>query len=207
MILSLIILLILLMILGLPIFVVLWRQPCSGSIAVRLIFLPSLSRFPPGDAPVLLAIPLFTFAGYLLARVGHRHGWSGFQGAFLAGFQEGWEWWHCLLFLFYGHHRSYWSHDHRPRRLLLPALILEKYDENFSLGLMTISGSPWPTFSSSLPIILYGFVSGVSIEKLFMAGVLPGAFLVGILCLFSIVMGKNGSWRGLPFPSQNSQAL
>jgi len=51
--------------------------------------------------------------------------------------------------------------------LLFPALISEKYDENFSLGLMTTSGSLGLHFPPSLPIILYGFVSGTSIEKLF----------------------------------------
>jgi tripartite ATP-independent transporter DctM subunit len=77
--------------------------------------------------------------------------------------------------------------------LLLPALLSEKYSENFSLGLMTTSGSLGVHFPPSLPIILYGFVSGASIEKLFVAGLIPGILMVGILCLFSVFMGKR--WR------------
>ncbi|MCP4668320.1 MAG: TRAP transporter large permease, partial [Deltaproteobacteria bacterium] len=73
--------------------------------------------------------------------------------------------------------------------LLFPALISEKYSENFSLGLMTTSGSLGLHFPPSLPIILYGFVSGTSIEKLFIAGLLPGLLILGVLCLFSVYMG------------------
>jgi len=73
--------------------------------------------------------------------------------------------------------------------LLLPALISENYKERFSLGLMTTSGSLGLHFPPSLPIILYGFVSGVSIEDLYLAGFFPGILMVGILCLFSVFMG------------------
>jgi len=77
--------------------------------------------------------------------------------------------------------------------LLFPALMSEKYEEGFSLGLMTISGSLGLHFPPSLPIILFGFVSGASIERLFMAGLLPGILMVGIPCVFSVYMGKK--WR------------
>ncbi len=77
--------------------------------------------------------------------------------------------------------------------LLFPALISERYDENFSLGLMTSSGSLGLLFPPSLPIILYGFVSGTSIETLFIAGILPGILMVGVPCLFSVYMGRK--WR------------
>ena len=77
--------------------------------------------------------------------------------------------------------------------LLFPALLAEGYDEKFSLGLMTTSGSLGLHFPPSLPIILYGFVSGVSIEKLFVAGLLPGILMILLPSLFSVYMGKK--WR------------
>ncbi|MBW2076756.1 MAG: TRAP transporter large permease subunit [Deltaproteobacteria bacterium] len=63
--------------------------------------------------------------------------------------------------------------------LLFPALLSEGYEENFSLGLVTTSGSLGLHFPPSIPIILYGYVSGASIEKLFVAGLLPGILIVG----------------------------
>jgi len=74
--------------------------------------------------------------------------------------------------------------------LLLPAFVSEKYEPDFSLGLITTSGSLGLHFPPSLPIILYGFVSGTRIESLFMAGLFPGIFMILILCLFSVYMGK-----------------
>ena len=51
-----------------------------------------------------------------------------------------------------------------------------KYSENFSYGLLIVSGSIGLLFPPSLPIILYGVVSQVSIKKLFLAGIIPGIF-------------------------------
>jgi tripartite ATP-independent transporter DctM subunit len=77
--------------------------------------------------------------------------------------------------------------------LLFPALVEEGYKENFSLGLMTVSGSIGLHFPPSLPIILYGFVSGTNIEKLFVAGLLPGLLMVAAPCAFSVYMGRK--WK------------
>src|SRR5690606_6489402 len=56
--------------------------------------------------------------------------------------------------------------------------------------LITTSGSLGLLFAPSLPIILYGIVAKVDIDKLFLAGLVPGIFLIVVLSLWSI---KNGS--------------
>jgi TRAP-type mannitol/chloroaromatic compound transport system permease large subunit len=89
--------------------------------------------------------------------------------------------------------------------LLLPALLSQNYGEKFSLGLITTSGSIGLTFAPSLPIILYGFVSGASIEKLFMAGILPGILTVGALSLFSLAVGRKLKLDSPPFSFPNSE--
>ena len=73
--------------------------------------------------------------------------------------------------------------------LLFPILINEKYQEKFSLGLLTTSGSLGLLFPPSLPIILYGLVSQTSVDKLFMAGLLPCLLLMGILGLYCFRKG------------------
>jgi len=73
--------------------------------------------------------------------------------------------------------------------ILLPALLEERYPENFALGLVTSSGSLGLLFPPSLPIIVYGLVSGVSIPKLFLAGVLPGALAILLLSIYSAYVG------------------
>ena len=83
--------------------------------------------------------------------------------------------------------------------LLLPALLEERYSEDFSLGLLTSSGSLGLLFPPSLPMIIYGVVAGVSIPKLFLAGLIPGIFLLGLLIAYSIYKGVRGECRIITF--------
>jgi C4-dicarboxylate transporter, DctM subunit len=73
--------------------------------------------------------------------------------------------------------------------LLFPALKIQKYPEKFSLGLLTTSGTLGLLFPPSLPLILYGVVSQTSIDQLFLAGIIPGLVMVFLLALYS-------SWKG-----------
>jgi tripartite ATP-independent transporter DctM subunit len=70
--------------------------------------------------------------------------------------------------------------------LLYPLLLKEKYGENFSLGLITSSGSLGLLFPPSLPLILYGLVAQVSVDKLFIAGIFPGLLMILIVSAFAI---------------------
>jgi tripartite ATP-independent transporter DctM subunit len=74
--------------------------------------------------------------------------------------------------------------------LLYPILLKEQYPEKFSLGLITTTGSLGLLFPPSLPIILYALVASISIDKLFAAGLLPGILLVVILTIYCIRQGK-----------------
>ncbi|MCD4716600.1 MAG: TRAP transporter large permease subunit [Desulfobacterales bacterium] len=201
MIISMVILLIILIILGMPLFAGILAAGMLGLYVSGIEFTAiPIEIFRLANAPVLLAIPLFTFAGYLMA--------EGKTSARLVRFSRSLFGWmpgglgvvalvSCAFFtaitgatgitiIALG-------------GLLFPALISEKYDENFSLGLMTTSGILGLHFPPSLPIILYGFVSGTSIEKLFMAGVLPGILMVGVPCLFSVYMGRKWKLERPPF--------
>ncbi len=201
MILGMVIFLILLTFFGMPIFAGLLAAAMLGlytsGVDISAIL---IEIFRLANAPVLLAIPLFTFAGYLLSegRTSQRlvrfsrslFGWVpgglGMVALVSSAFFTAITGATGVTIIALG-------------GLLLPALLSENYGENFSLGLMTTSGSLGLTFAPSLPIILYGFVSGASIEKLFIAGILPGALMVGALCAFSIFMGKKLRIERPPF--------
>ena len=203
MILALVILLIILTISGLPIFAAIIAAALLGLYVNQISFSAiAIEIFRLANAPVLLAIPLFTFAGYLLSEGGTSARLVRFSRS-LFGWVPGGLGVVALVSC------SFFTAITGATGitiialggLLLPALISEKYDENFALGLMTTSGSLGLHFPPSLPIILFGFVSGASIEKLFVAGVLPGILMVGILCLFSVFMGKRWSLERPPFSS------
>ena len=74
--------------------------------------------------------------------------------------------------------------------LMFPMLLHAGYGERFTLGLLTTSGSLGLLFAPSLPILLYGIVAGVSIDRLFLAGLVPGLLLMLILGIYSLYIGR-----------------
>lgn len=80
--------------------------------------------------------------------------------------------------------------------LLYPALLADNYSENFSLGLLTTSGSLGVLFPPSLPLIIYGLVTETSIPKLFLAGLLPGLLTILLLSLYSMYRGTRANRSG-----------
>jgi len=201
MIIAMVILLIILIILGMPLFAGILAAGMLGLYVSGVDFAAiPIEIFRLANAPVLLAIPLFTFAGYLMAEgktstrlvrfsrslFGWMPGGLGVVALVSCAFFTAITGATGITIIALG-------------GLLFPALISEKYEENFSLGLMTASGSLGLHFPPSLPIILYGYVSGTSIEKLFIAGVLPGILMVGVPCLFSVYMGRKWKLERPPF--------
>jgi tripartite ATP-independent transporter DctM subunit len=142
------------------------------------------------DSPLLVTIPLFTFAGYLMAESGTpqrlvkvSRAWLGWMpgglamvclvaSAFFTTFTGG----SGITIVAIG-------------GLLFPALLSDKYEENFSLGLVTTGGSLGLLFPPSIPMILYGVVAGVMIEKIFLAGMIPGIIVVATLGIYSGITG------------------
>ncbi len=139
------------------------------------------------DFPALIAIPLFTFAGYVLAEskaprrlialAQAMFGWMPGGLAVVALFTT------AIFTAFSG---ASGVTIIALGGLIFPALIKEKYPERFSLGLMTTSGSLGLLFPPSLPIILYSIVSKVNIDDLFRAGLVPGILLIIILSVYSV---------------------
>ena len=137
--------------------------------------------------PVLVAIPLFTFAGYLLSESGASKRLIRLSNALLGWLPGGLSviaLVTCAVFtaltgatgltiIALG-------------GILLPAMMRGRYSENFSLGLLTTSGTLGLLFPPSLPLIIYAIVAKVRIDQLFIAGILPGILLVVLLSAFSI---------------------
>jgi len=152
------------------------------------------------DQPMLIAIPLFTFAGYLLAEskspkrlvdlAEALFGWMPAGLAIVALFS-------CAIFTAFTGASGVTIVA--LGGLLYPILLKQKYPEQFSLGLVTASGSIGLLFPPSLPIILFGFVAGVSISKLFVAGLIPGIILILFLCVYSWRVSAKSHVPRIPF--------
>ncbi|HEX5124912.1 MAG TPA: TRAP transporter large permease subunit [Rhodanobacteraceae bacterium] len=146
------------------------------------------------DMPALIAIPLFTLAGYLLAesqapqrlvRLSNAMlGWLPGGLAIVAVIA-------CAMFTAFTGATGVTIVA--LGAVLYPALLQAKYGERFSLGLLTASGSLGLILVPSMPLILYGVVAQqfhttppVSIDALFKAGILPCLLMVVLLSIYSI---------------------
>ena len=155
--------------------------------------------------PMLSAIPLFTFAGYLLsesnapqrlvrltdAMLGWMPGGLALVALAACAFFTAFTGASGVTIIALG-------------AILYPALKQDGYPDNFSLGLVTTSGSLGLLFAPSLPLILYGVVAEVSIDNLFRAGVLPGLLMLVLLGGYSLWVGRHStkvlkpfSWKAL----------
>jgi tripartite ATP-independent transporter DctM subunit len=178
-------------ILGTPLFVVISALALISFYGIDIdlsVVIIEMSRL--SDTPLLLSLPLFIFAGTLLAESGTPQrllrlsqvllGWmpgglavvslivcavfTAFTGA--SG---------VTIFALGG--------------LLYPALLKDRYSERFSLGLITSSGSLGLLFPPSLPLILYGVISETRVDHLFLAGILPGILMLILLVVYSMKKG------------------
>jgi tripartite ATP-independent transporter DctM subunit len=137
--------------------------------------------------PILVAIPLFTFAGYLLSESKAPRRLIGLTDAFLGWLPGGLS---IIALITCSAFTALTGATGLTiialGGILLPALLQGKYPEKFSLGLVTNSGTLGLLFPPSLPIIIYAIVSKVPISQLFLAGLLPGILMVVLLSAFSV---------------------
>lgn len=147
----------------------------------------AIEIFRIAEMPILLAIPLFTFAGYLLSHSAAPGrlvrltrallGWMPAGLAIVALFA-------CAFFTAFTGASGVTIIA--LGALLFPAMQQAGYPEKFNLGLITSAGSLGLLFAPSLPLILYGVVAEVSIESLFLAGILPGFLMLILLSGYAI---------------------
>lgn len=137
--------------------------------------------------PVLLAIPLFTLAGYLLAESKTPQRLVALSRAFFGWLPGGLgivTLASCAVFTAFTGASGVTIIA--LGGLLYPVLQNENYPEKFNLGILTASGNLGLLFPPSLPIILYGLVSQTSIDKLFVAGIIPGLLMVVLMSIYSV---------------------
>lgn len=155
--------------------------------------------------PILLAIPLFTFAGYMLAESNAPRRLINLSRAFFGWIPGGLSivaLISCAVFTAFTGASGVTIIA--LGGLLYPILIKEQYPENFSLGMLTSSGNLGMLFPPSLPIIVYGLISEVSIDKLFIAGLLPGLLMIVLLSAYSVYSVKDKQVPLTPFKAKNA---
>lgn len=80
--------------------------------------------------------------------------------------------------------------------IMIPAMISAGYKKRYSMGLVAAGGTLGILIPPSVPLIIYGITSEQSIGELFMAGVIPGLALTGILIIAAIFYAKKNGFQG-----------
>lgn len=181
--------------LGTPLFAIILAVAMAGFYYIEVdLSVVAIELYRIADTPLLMALPLFTFAGYLLGESGTSHRLVRLTRAFLGWMPGGLAivaLFSCALFTAFTGASGVTIVA--LGALLYPALMQDGYPERFGLGLVTTSGSLGLLFPPSLPLILYGIIAqqmtvgqGVAVDDLFLAGLLPGLLMVVLLSLWSL---------------------
>ncbi len=138
--------------------------------------------------PVLVALPLFTFVGCLLTATGAPRRIMNFMQAVVGWLPGGLAIAAlCSCAFFTALTGASGVTIVALGSVLYPALRQRNYDEKFTLGLLTTSGSRGLLFPPSLPIILYGVVAQVDIAMIFKAAVVPGVLAIVVLSIYAMI--------------------
>ena len=206
-------LLLVLALLGAPLFAVIaaaallgfWHSGIDQSVV-------AIEIYRVAEMPILIAIPLFTFAGYLLGESQAPRRLVRMTNA-LIGWMPGGLAVVALVVsaLFTAFTGASGVTIVALGALLYPALREAGYSERFSLGLITVSGSLGLLFAPSLPLILYGVIAqqmdigqSVTIDDLFLAGILPGILMLVLLSTWGLWENRA---RRLPLTPFSLRAL
>ncbi len=85
---------------------------------------------------------------------------------------------------------------------MIPALIKNGYDEDYTLGLMTTSPNLGVIIPPSISMIFYSMISNVSLEGLFMTGLIPGIIIIVCVCFYTwLLYRKRTDINRLPAPN------
>ncbi len=193
---------------GAPLFVVICAGALLGFYSAGIdLSVIAVEFYRLAEMQVLLAIPLFTFAGYLLgesqapqrlvrvtnAVLGWMPGGLAIVALAVCAFFTSMTGATGITIVAMG-------------ALLYPALKHAGYPDNFTLGLITTSGSLGLLFAPSLPLIVYGVLAQqlgigepISIEQLFIAGILPGLLMMVLLSGYSMYVARKLNLDLQPF--------
>ena len=205
--------LIFLAVLGTPLFVVILAVAMLGFYYLDVnLSVIAIEIYRIADTPVLLALPLFTFAGYILGESRTSHRLVRLTRAFIGCIPGGLA---IVAFVACAFFTAFTGASGVTivalGAVLYPALSEVGYREKFSIGLVTSSGSLGLLLPPSLPLILYGIIAqqmdigaNVAISDLFLAGILPALLMVLMLSFWSLWENRRNPIPCEPFSAKEA---
>lgn len=203
--------LVVLIVLGMPIAFALGVGALGALLADRSLPLTLVPQrmFTALDSWPIMAVPLFMLAGGLMDRGGMSRRIVEFASA-------------CLCFVrgslgmvtvmasmvFAGISGSSTADTAAVGSIMLPAMRRGGYDMRFAAALQAASGAIGPVIPPSILMIVIGYVTGTSVARLFLAGVVPGVLIgVGLMVVAYRQALKEGPEFDAPEPLDVQKVL
>ena len=147
----------------------------------------------------ILAVPMFIFSGNIMAKGKISEKIFDFFSYFVVDKTAGLPIAVIITCMFYGAiSGSGPATTAAVGTMTIPILAKAGYKKDFSTALVAVAGGIGVIIPPSIPFIFYGQASGVSISKLFIAGIIPGLLIGFSLMVYSwIYCKKNGEDKEL----------
>ena len=151
------------------------------------LFMIPQKMFDGVNAYVLLAVPLFMFAGSLMDHGGMSKRLVDLSEALVGHLQGGLAMTSILSsMLFAGVSGSAAADTAAVGSVLIPSMKEKGYDKNFAASVVATGGSIGVIIPPSIPMIIFAFIANISVGKLFLAGILPG-ILIGLSLMILVI--------------------
>ncbi len=151
---------------------------------------------------LLVAIPLFILAAKLMNTAGITKKLFGFANT-LVGFMPGGLGHTNIVasLIFAGMSGAAVADAAGLGQIELKAMKEAGYDDEFAVAVTCASSTIGPIFPPSIPMVVFAFVSGASVGRLFLGGVIPAVFMCLTLMVMVAYFAKKRNYPRQPFPS------
>lgn len=199
-------LMILLIILGLPLFL---SIGCSSLLTILIFYrglpLEMIPQYTVGgtDSFALLAIPFFFLAGEIMNSSGMTKRIVQFSEGLVGGIRGGLAHVNVVTNILYaGISGSAVADAAAIGSFMIPSMIRSGYPAGFSAAINAAAATIGPIIPPSIPMILYGVIANVSVGQLFLSGVFPGLTMGIYLMVVSFIISARRFYpkgKFLPF--------
>jgi C4-dicarboxylate transporter DctM subunit len=168
------------LIIGVPIAFVLGLTPLMALLyeGETPLMLAAQRIFTGMDNPVLMAIPFFILAGNIMSAGGLTQRLVTFCKVLVGPVRGGLAHINVVIsMIFAGITGAAVADTSAIGSILIPAMVKDGYDVDFSSAVTATSSTMGPIIPPSIPFIIYGVLGEVSIASLFLAGLIPGVLL------------------------------
>ena len=151
---------------------------------------------------LLVAIPLFILAAKLMNTAGITKKLFGFANT-LVGFMPGGLGHTNIIasLIFAGMSGAAVADAAGLGQIELKAMKEAGYDDDFAVAVTAASSTIGPIFPPSIPMVVFAFVSGASVGRLFLGGVIPAFLMCATMMLMVIYYAKKRKYPREPFPT------